>query len=257
MSEMTYDRIGRGYSDVRRPDPRIAQRIEAALGDVRTVLNVGAGAGSYEPGDRDVTAVEPSAEMIAQRPAGSAPVVQANAEALPFGDDSFDAAMAIISDHHWSDRAAGLNEMLRVARHRVLLLNADPSLAQCFWLTRDYLPGFLNLVPERYRQFGYWERELQDLLGTVAVRPVPVPHDCQDGFYQAYWRRPRAYLDLGVRDGISVFHHLPANDVSSAMKQLRRDLDDGAWEERYGHLRDMEEFDVGVRLAVSEAQRQP
>jgi SAM-dependent methyltransferase len=252
MSKATYDRIGVGYSDVRRPDPRIAARIEAALGDAQTVLNVGAGTGSYEPTDRDVTAVEPSAEMIAQRPQGAAPVVQASAEALPFEDNSFDAAMAIISDHHWSDRAAGLGEMVRVARQRVLILNVDPGLAGSFWLTRDYLPGFIDLIPKPYLQRGYWERELRDLLGEVEVFPVPVPHDCCDGFYAAYWRRPRAYLDPGVRNGISVFHALPEAEVEAAMERLRDDLDSGRWDERYGHLRELSELDVGLRLVAAE-----
>lgn len=252
MNEASYDRIGRGYSGVRRPDRRIAALIEAALGDARTVLNVGAGAGSYEPANREVIAVEPSAEMIAQRPAGSAPVLPASAEDLPFDEDSFDAAMAIISDHHWSDRVAGLREMLRVARLRVLILNADPALAESFWLTRDYLPGFLGLIPERYQRPGYWQQELQGLLGGLEVRTVPVAHDCCDGFYQAYWRRPRAYLDQGVRDGISVFHRLPASEVSSAIERLRRDLYDGTWEERYGHLGEKPTLDVGLRLVVSE-----
>jgi SAM-dependent methyltransferase len=253
VDEATYDRIGVGYGAVRRTDPRIAARIIEALGDARSVLNVGAGTGSYEPADRQVTAVEPSAEMIGQRPPGLASVVQASAEELPFEDGSFDAAMAIITDHHWRDRAAGLREMLRVARHRVLLLNADPALAQRFWLTRDYLPGFISLIPERYRRSGYWEQELQGLLGEVEVQPVPVPYDCQDAFYQAYWRRPRAYLDGRVREGISVFHRLPQVEVAAAMKRLSRDLDDGTWEERYGHLCEKPELDIGLRLVVAEA----
>ena len=245
MREATYDRIGRGYSEHRRADPRIAARIEGALGDALSVLNVGAGTGSYEPPDREVTAVEPSAEMITQRPAGAAPAVQAGAEELPFEDNSFDAAMAIISDHHWSDRTAGLREMLRVARHRVLILNTDPGLAESFWLTRDYLPGFLGLIPERYRRRGYWEQELRGLWGAVEVRPVPVPHDCHDGFYQAYWRRPRAYLDQRVRDGISVFHRLSQAEVASGMERLRLDLDEGQWEKRLGHLRDEPSWTLG------------
>jgi SAM-dependent methyltransferase len=253
MSETAYDQIGRGYSEHRRTDPRIATRIEEALGDAQSVVNVGAGAGSYEPAGREVTAVEPSAEMIAQRPADAAPAVQACAEELPFEDGSFDAAMAIISDHHWSDRAAGLCEMLRVARHRVLILNADPGLARRFWLTRDYLPGFTSLIPERYRRPGYWEQELRGLLGRVEMRPVPVPHACHDGFYQAYWRRPRAYLDQRIRDSISVFHRLPGAEVSGAMERLRSDLDDGTWEERYGDLCGRSELDVGLRLVVAEA----
>ena len=255
MSETTYDRIGRGYSGFRRPDPRIAQRIEEALGAARSIVNVGAGTGSHEPSDREVIAVEPSAAMIGQRPPESAPVVQASAEALPFEDDSFDAAMAIITDHHWSDRGAGLREMLRVARHRVLLLNVDPSRTESFWLTRVYLPGFLSLIPEPYRRSRFWEQELQTLLGEVEVQPVPVPHDCQDGFYQSYWRRPRDYLDGRVREGISVFHRLPQAEVAAAMQRLSRDLDDGSWEARYGDLLELGELDVGLRLVVSELDR--
>jgi SAM-dependent methyltransferase len=255
VAKATYDELGRDYAGVRRADPRIAARIEAALGNARSVLNVGAGTGSYEPTDREVTAIEPSAEMIGQRPERSAPVIQASAESLPFEDDGFDAAMAIISDHHWSDRTAGLREMLRVARHRVLILNTDPGLAESFWLTRDYLPGFLGLIPEQYRRPGYWEQELRGLLGEMEVRPVPVPHDCRDGFYQAYWRRPRAYLDQRVRDGISVFYRLSQAEVASAVERLRRDLDEGRWERHHGHLCEESELDVGLRLVVCELDR--
>jgi SAM-dependent methyltransferase len=247
--------MGRGYATARAADPRIAAAIHGALGEARRVLNVGAGAGSYEPTDRDVIAVEPSAVMIGQRPPGSAPVIQAPAEALPLEDDSVDAAMAIFSDHHWGDRAAGLKEMLRVARDRVVVVNADPALAERFWLTRDYLPAFIDLIPERYREPGYWSRELGELLGDVEVEPVPVPHDCLDGFYQAYWRRPRAYLEKRVRDSISVFHRLPGDEVSAALERLRRDLDRGVWESRYENLLDLQTLDVGLRLAVFSAAR--
>jgi hypothetical protein len=161
--------------------------------------------------------------------------------------------MAIISDHHWSDRGAGLREMLRVARHRVLILNADPGLAERFWLTRDYLPGFIGLIPERYRRRGFWEQELRSLLGTAEVQPVPVPHDCQDGFYQAYWRHPRAYLDPQVRAGISVFHLLPEAELAHAMERLRHDLDEGQWEKRHGQLCEESELDVGLRLVIAKA----
>lgn len=248
----SYERIGAGYDRARRTEFRIAAQVDAALAESRTVLNVGAGTGSYEPADREVIAVEPSAEMIAQRPPGSARVIRGSAERLPFEDDSFDAAMAIFSDHHWRDRAAGLREMRRVARHRVLLLNADPGLAERFWLTRDYLPGLVGLVPERYRRPGYWRRELRGLLGYVELKAVPVSHDCHDGFYQAYWRRPRAYLDQRVRDGISVFHRLPEPEVSAAIARLGRDVDDGTWGERHRDLREMSELDVGLRLVVAE-----
>jgi SAM-dependent methyltransferase len=252
VSDAVYDRIGRGYSSARRADPRIAARIERALGDAQTVLNVGAGAGSYEPSGRQVTAVEPSAEMIAQRPPGSAPVIQASAEELPFEDNSFDVAMAIFSDHHWGDRAAGLREIARVAR-RVVLLNADPSLAELFWLTRDYLPGFLKLIPDPYRRLGYWEQELRDLLGEVEAQPVPVPHDCRDGFYQAYWRCPSIYLDPEVRNTISVFHALPSQEIATAVERLRSDLEHGFWRDRHGCLCDETELDVGLRLVVADA----
>ncbi len=252
MPKVDYERIGVGYSGVRRADPQITARIEAALGDARSVVNVGAGTGSYEPSTREVTAVEPSAEMIAQRPTGATPAVQGRAERLPFEDNSFDAAMAIFSDHHWRDRATGLCEMARVARRRILLLNVDPGLARRFWLTRDYLPGFVDLIPEAYRQTGHWERELRSLWGAVEVLPVPVPHDCRDGFYQAYWRRPRAYLDRRIRDGISVFHRLPPTEVAAAVGDLRRDLDSGAWDRRNADLRRQPELDVGLRLVVAE-----
>lgn len=227
-------------------------QIEVALGEAGSVLNVGAGAGSYEPANREVMAVEPSAEMIAQRPPGSAQAVQASAEALPFEDSSFDAAMAIVSDHHWGDRAVGLRELRRVARRRVLLLNADPGLARRFWLTRDYLPGFIDLIPRRYRRANYWRQELRDLLGEVEVRTVRVPYDCHDGFYQAYWRRPHAYLDEAVRNGISVFHRLPRAEIATATERLEQDIDDGSWEERYRGLWEKPELDVGLRLAVAE-----
>lgn len=253
VTEATYDRIGRDYAAARQADPRIAARISEALGDARSVLNVGAGTGSYEPIDRDVIAVEPSEVMIAQRPRGSVPAIQAAAERLPVEDDSVDVAMAIVSDHHWRDRAAGFEEMLRVARDRVLILNADPGLSELFWLTRDYLPGFTGLIPKQYRQADYWTKELDRLLGGVEVHPVPVPDDCLDGFYQTYWRRPHAYLDKKIRHSISVFHRLPQDEVSVAVERLHRDLDDGTWEERHGDLLDASELDVGLRLVVARA----
>jgi SAM-dependent methyltransferase len=243
-----YDHLGRGYAVRRSTDPRLAAAIDAALGDARSVLNVGAGTGSYEPAGREVIAVEPSAVMIAQRPAGSAPVIQASAEALPFDDHSVDAVMAIFSDHHWSDRAAGMREMLRVARKRVLLLNMDPALSDRFWLVRDYLPGFMDLVPDPYREPGYWSGELEELLGDVDVEAIPVPRDCRDGFFQAYWRRPEAYLDEAVRNSISVFHVLPAAEIAVALEQLRADLEDGTWAARNSELRGLTELDLGLRL---------
>ena len=191
-----YDRIGQGYAAVRREDPRLAAAIHAALGDARTVVNVGAGAGSYEPRDRDVIAVEPSPVMLAQRPVGAAPAVQATAESLPFADGAFDAAMAVLSDHHWPDRAAGLRELKRVASRRAVVLQCDLEPMMDFWLVRDYLTTF--------REAGMPMAELAGHLGAQRIEPVPIPHDCRDGFMHAYWRRPHAYLDPEVRAGISV-----------------------------------------------------
>lgn len=192
-----YDSIGRTYRSTRQPDPRIAAAIRSGIGPVETLLNVGAGAGSYEPEDVVVTAVEPSEVMIAQRPAGPAAVVRASAEDLPFADDSFDVACAILSDHHWTDRRRGLQELLRVARRRVVLFNADPCEFDLFWMNREYLHAFGGyLLPPGYERPGFWRQELTNLLGTVQFFPVPIPHDCIDGFYGAYWGRPPTRISI-------------------------------------------------------------
>jgi SAM-dependent methyltransferase len=216
------------------------------------VVNVGAGAGSYEPSDRAVTAVEPSAVMIAQRPSSAARAVQARAEQLPFAEDSFDAAMAVLSDHHWSDRRRGFSELKRVARSRVVLFNANPAEADLFWLTREYLPGFIELIPTRYRAMETWERELKAALGDLTLIPVPIPHDCADGFYGAFWRRPDAYLDPAVRDGISVFAQLPAEQVEAGIEALRSDLASGEWQHRHRELLALSELHLGYYVAIAE-----
>jgi Methyltransferase domain len=226
-----YDRIGAGYTATRRTEPRIAARIWAALGDARSVLNVGAGAGSYEPPDRYVVAVEPSAVMAAQR---ATPAVRADAEALPFHDGSFDAAMAILSDHHWRDPAAGRREMARVAR-RVVIFQWDGETD--FWLTRDYLPEFWSLR-------GAGRAPAQ---GEV----VPIPWDCADGFFHAFWRRPEAYLDERVRRGSSVWARVGPEVEARAVAALRADLESGAWQERNADLLSLEEADLGYRLLVT------
>ena len=247
MSDALYDRLGVGYATTRREDPRIAAAIHAALGDARTVVNVGAGAGSYEPADRRLVAIEPSPVMIAQRRPDAAPAVIATAEALPLADDGVDAAMAVLTDHHWSDRARGLREMRRVARWRAVVFQHDPSVADRFWLTRDYLPTF------RRRLQGKVLAEMMAPLGDdLEFRPVPIPHDCTDGFMAAHWRRPHAYLDPRIREGISVFHLLPADEVEQAVARLRADLDSGAWERRYADLLDRDEIDLGFRVIVAE-----
>lgn len=217
------------------------------------MLNVGAGTGSYEPSDLEVTAVEPSATMIAQRPNGSAPAVRAAAEELPFPDHSFDVVTAVLSDHHWRDRPAAMRELKRVARRRVVLVNADPGARDAFWLTRDYLPGFSGLIPEPLRQAGAWRAELERLLGAIDVRVLPVRHDCRDGFYGAYWRRPAAYLDPAVRDAISVFHRLSREEVCDAVARLESDLRDRRWLQRNANLLELEAADVGMRIVVAPA----
>lgn len=242
-----YDRIGTGYSAQRRTDPRIAARIEAALGDARMVINVGAGAGSYEPAGRKVTAVEPSGEMIAQRPAGAAPAVQASAEHLPFPTDAFDAAMAVLTVHHWTHKADGLREMRRVARGRVVILTFDPAHSGT-WLG-DYLPELRALDARQMPPMDDYARWLCD----VMVSPVPIPHDCRDGFLHAFWRRPEAYLDPAVRAGSSSFRLLAGLDAG--LRRLADDLASGAWDRRYGHLRELEEFDAGYRLVVATPPR--
>jgi SAM-dependent methyltransferase len=248
VGEATYDRIGRGYSNVRRPDPRIAARIEAALGDARAVLNVGAGTGSYEPLDREVTAVEPSAEMIAQRPLDSAPVIQAEAESLPFQADSFDAALALLTVHHWKDLAAGLAELRRVARDRVVLLTVDPEALRELWMNRDYWPEMSERESRRMPSMREFEANLPALTSTA----VPVPRDCSDGFASAYWGRPEAILDPAVRQASSNWHLMAPEETERGLKALRADLESGAWDERYGRLRSEPELDVGLRLVVAE-----
>jgi len=240
-----YERRGGTYSATRREDPRIAAAIDDALGDARSVVNVGAGAGSYEPADREVLAIEPSDAMIAQRPPGAAPVERARAEALPLEDASVDAAMAVLSDHHWADRPAGLREMLRVACRRVVIFTWDPSYGDRFWLTRDYLPGF-------HRLHGMTIDDIVSCLGGVERRYVPIPHDCEDGFYHSYWRRPEAYLDENVRANISIFWRLDPGEVDHAIARLRADLDSGRWHERNAELLERPEMDYGHVLLVRE-----
>jgi SAM-dependent methyltransferase len=239
-----YNAIGIGYSYYRRPDPRIATAITRALGDADTVVNVGAGTGSYEPADRPVVAVEPSLAMIRQRSTGSAPVVQASATHLPFRDTSFAAALAVLTVHHWADRVRGLTELARVAQHRVVIVTWDPETSG-FWLVEDYFPAIAAID----RHILPSIEEFRRTLGDVEVRPLPVPHDCIDGFLGAYWRRPHAYLDPGVRSAISTFAKL--SDVESGLAHLRGDLADGTWDRRYGHLLRQSEIDLGYRLVIA------
>jgi SAM-dependent methyltransferase len=239
-----YDIIGLNYAQLRQPDARIRQRIETALGDARTVLNVGAGAGSYEPAGRQVTAVEPSAEMIRQRPVSTASVFQASAENLPFEDNSFDASMAILTLHHWSNQEKGVGEMRRVTRGKILFLTYDPAF-RGFWLA-DYFPALVTLDEAQMPPMTDYEK----WLGPVTITPVPIPHDCTDGFLAGYWRRPAAYLDQQVRAAISPFHAL--GDLSDGLRKLEGDLESGAWAERHAPLLDLEELDCGYRLVTTD-----
>jgi SAM-dependent methyltransferase len=238
-----YDTIGRHYAAQRREDPRIARRIFDALGDAASVVNVGAGTGSYEPRDRRVVAVEPSRVMLAQRAAGAAPAVRASATQLPFPDAGFDAALAVLTLHHWPDLARGLRELRRVARHRVVILSFDPGF-HTFWLA-DYFPEIREIDREQLPPLA----EIRRQLGSVEISDVLVPHDCADGFLGAWWRRPHAYLDPGVRSGISTFSKL--RQLEPGLAALRADLASGAWQQRYGHLLALDELDVGYRLLVS------
>ena len=238
-----YDEIGSGYQNYRRPDPRLAAVIIRALGEAQTVVNVGAGTGSYEPIDRTVVAVEPSLAMIRQRQPGSPPVVQASAAYLPFRDAVFAAALAVLTVHHWPDLVLGLTELARVTQHRLVIVTWDPETSG-FWLVEDYFPAIAEIDRRILPPIDEFRRLWRD----VEVRPFLVPYDCTDGFLGAYWRRPYAYLDPGVRGAISTFAKL--DDVESGLARLRRDLQDGTWERRHGHLLRQSELDLGYRLVI-------
>lgn len=245
-----YNTIGRAYATHRRPDPRIAAAISAALGDAGSVVNVGAGAGSYEPTDRTVLAVEPSDVMICQRaaPPLAAPCVQGSAEALLLETKSFDAAMAILTIHHWPDPERGLREMARVARKRVVLLTWVPD-SPPFWLTQDYFPEVLahdrTIFPTAVALVTLLER----VIGPTRITPAPVPYDCIDGFLCAYWRRPECYLDAERRGCISSFARI---DAEPGLAKLRADISSGRWAERNRGILNLEAMDLGYRLVTCE-----
>jgi SAM-dependent methyltransferase len=247
-ARVDYERHGRTYAQHRRADPRIAAHIHAALGDARTVLNVGAGAGSYEPHDRWVLAVEPSATMRAQRPAAAAPVLAARAEALPFDDGAFDAAMACVTIHHWESPEAGLAELRRVARGPVVV----------FTFELDALPGwqleFLRegVAKERPR-FPALDDIAAALGGRTRVQRIPTPGDCADGFFEAFWRRPERLLDPAVRSAQSVWALLESGVEERMVTRLAAALRSGAWDAEHGHLRAQNSFDGAQRLVISEA----
>lgn len=242
MTEV-YDEIGVGYRNFRVPDPRIQTQITASLAGAKSVVNVGAGTGSYEPLDRPTVAVEPSPTMISQRHAGLNPVVRAYAEALPFANDSFDTALALLTVHHWPDRRAGLQELQRVARHSVVLFTHD-GFHDSFWLM-DYFPEILE-VDERIMPSN---SELETIFPTLEEVRVPIPADCSDGFLAAYWRRPESYLDPGVRQAISAFAMIEY--VDEGLERLSHDLQSGAWHDNYGEILNADSLDLGYKLVIA------
>ncbi len=244
-----YDTIGSGYAERRRPDPRIAAAIEEALGDARTVLNVGAGTGSYEPTDRPVVAIEPSLAMALQRPQHLPPAVLGVAESLPLADKSVDAALAALTIHHWSDQRRGIQELLRVTRRRVVLLTIDPDVEAEMWLFTDYVPEVA--VRDRL-EFPSVEQVAAWLGQNVTVRTLPVPADCTDGFLLSFWSRPEAVLDPRARRATSGFARLDDEVEAVAVARLAADLQSGAWDRTHGALRTAASLDVGLRLVIAE-----
>lgn len=246
-----YDTIGHGYAVLRKPDPRIAAAIDAALGDAASVANIGAGTGSYESSSRRVTAIEPSEVMIRQRPAGAAPCLQGSADAIPLETDSVDAATAILTIHHWPDIDRGLREMARIARKRIVLLTWVSD-APPFWLTQDYFPQIIAHDRTIFPGTTGLTAMLQQAGGEraeVSVTPVPVPHDCTDGFLCAYWRRPECYLEPERRAAISSFARI---DAAPGLARLRIDLESGRWTERNRALLSLDALDAGYRLVICE-----
>ena len=246
--DANYAEIGLGYASIRQPDPRIDGRVRAALGDARTVINVGAGAGSYEPHDLEVTAVEPSASMRAERPPHRARAVDATAEALPFDDDSFDAAMASVTIHQWPQLEKGLGEMRRGARGPVVILTFDPVVPEPWWQP-VYVP---ELFEVEGRRMPSMDRIAAALGGSVEVQKVPVPADCTDGFGQAFFARPERTLEPEIRRAMSAWSFLDQAIVDRYVRELSADLASGAWDATWGRFRTLDEFDVGLRLVIAQ-----
>jgi SAM-dependent methyltransferase len=249
MFDTRYDSIGAQYAATRREDPGIAALIHAALGQARTIVNVGAGAGSYEPRDRHVIAVEPSEVMIAQRDPGLPPAIPTGAYPLPLEDRSVDAAMAILTIHHWDrDQERGIRELRRVSRGPVVILTFDPQVSARMWLMADYLPEVAEL--DR-RIFPTPQTLARWLDAEVDVREVPIPRDTPDWTLGSFWAHPERVLDAQARSSTSGFARMPSGVVNRVVEAVRRDLQDGAWDARHGHMREREEYDAGLRLLVS------
>jgi SAM-dependent methyltransferase len=248
-----YETIGRGYAGTRSEDPRIARRIHEALADARSVVNMGAGTGSYEPDDRHVIAVEPSDVMAAQRPPECVPAIRAAADELPLRDDSVDAAMAILTLHHWdSAQERGVRELRRVARDRVVILTYDARISRRMWLMADYLPEVAELDQ---RIFPPPERLVDWLGGDTEVLPLPLPRDTSDWMLGSFWAHPERVLDDHARANTSGFARMSPAVVERVVSALRRDLDDGSWDERHGELRSLDKYDVGLRMVTATMPR--
>ncbi|HWA54686.1 MAG TPA: class I SAM-dependent methyltransferase [Solirubrobacterales bacterium] len=248
MSLPAYDSVGLNYSEFRRADPRIEARLWAALGDAQSIVNVGAGSGSYEPRDREVIAVEPSPVMIAQRAGGAAPAIEGVAEALPLAAKSVDAAVGVFTIHHWDDLAAGIAEMRRVARKRIVLLTIDAEVNAGIWTLAEYFPEAMRAEEEKMPRM----RVLETLLPGAEIEAVPMPSRCQDEFTSALWDRPEMFLDPAVLRASSLWHALPTETIERGQARLRADLQSGRWDVRHGHLRTLPELDIGLRLVREE-----
>src|SRR6187397_2612142 len=243
-----YDQIGEGYALTRREDPLISAAIRRALGEARSVVNVGAGAGSYEPDDRYVIAVEPSDVMAAQRPPTIPPALRASAAELPLRDDSVNAAMAVLTVHHWDDELErGIQELRRVARDTVVILTYDPLVSGEMWLMADYLPEVAEL--DR-RTFPAPELVAGWLGGRTRIEVVPIPRDTPDWMLGSFWAHPERVLDERARAATSGFARMDPSVVERVVREVGRDLESGEWDERHGHLRTLEAFDAGLRLIV-------
>lgn len=248
-SKQRYDLIGQGYAQTRKEDPRLCARILSALGSARTVVNVGAGTGSYEPRDRYVVAIEPSDVMAGQRPRELAPAIRATADSLPLRDGSVDAAMTVMSVHHWDEgQEAGVRELRRVASGPVVIVTCDPEVSGAMWLMADYLPEVAALDHRTFprpAQLAAW------LGGRTEVQVVPIPRDTCDWSLVSFWAHPERVLDEDARNATSGFARMEPAVVHRVVAAVRRDLEDGTWDARHGHLRKLDEYDAGLRLVLN------
>jgi SAM-dependent methyltransferase len=244
LMTVDYDQLADQYKSYRKPDPRIAERIQFHLQDAKLILNVGAGIGSYEPENRNIVAIEPSFEMISKRRSSKTILIQGIAENLPFKDNIFDCSMGILTIHHWRNVFSGLQEMLRVTKGKIILFTWI-GYGNNFWL-EDYIPEIIDIDIKLFPTIN----ELKQILGNVIVETVEIPCDCTDGFMCAYWRRPEMYLNPDVRKAISTFSRIP--DINERLNKLHDDIESGAWRRKHGHLLEKEFFDLGYRLIVCE-----